>query len=227
MTTATPAAAATNLAAWEKILLAVASAHADGKPFTASQIVIAAWEAYPDDFGLEGFQTDSADSNKVLSAVLGKRGLVAKGYLYRSAPKQYQLTRAGREKVAILRGEEPPELEDTLVPINGQLEKLFVRLWHSAAFGKFRESTGSINFADACSFWDISHSLQPEIVDQRLAWIDETLNELEGQLAQQDGRLSIGRLVTAGDCRVLKHAHAWMQDRFEKLLNLLRGRKNR
>jgi hypothetical protein len=43
-------------------------------------------------------------------------------------------------------------------------------------------------------------------------------------LADVDAEASTGRVVTAGDIRVMTNIHRYMQDRFERHLNLLRKR---
>ena len=61
-------------------------------------------------------------------------------------------------------------------------------------------------------------------LDQRLEDIDRMLAELDRALADTDAEASYGRVVTAGDIRVMTNIHRYMQDRFDRHLNLLRKR---
>jgi hypothetical protein len=54
--------------------------------------------------------------------------------------------------------------------------------------------------------------------------MDKILAELDRVLADVDGETSSGRHVTAGDVRVMTNIHRYMEDRFERHLNLLRSR---
>ncbi len=50
------------------------------------------------------------------------------------------------------------------------------------------------------------------------------LAELDRSLADADAELSTGRLLNAGDVRILTNVHHYMKDRFDRHLNLLRSR---
>jgi len=81
-------------------LLCVALALSDsGKPqFVAEQLVVSAWEHYPNEFGLDGWTHTHPDSNRVLSPLMGERGLVKRGWFRRVCDKTYELTEAGRRE---------------------------------------------------------------------------------------------------------------------------------
>ena len=78
--------------------------------------------------------------------------------------------------------------------------------------------------ADAWRFWDITQNLRGDAVDGHLGRVERFLQELERELAQSDVELSGGRIITAGDVRVLANVHRYMADRFARHLNLLRNR---
>ncbi len=80
----------------EQILLAAAALEAKGQsPFSAEALIVAAWEFNPTAFGLRGYP-QFADSNRVLSLLMGHGGLVHGGMLQRMGPKLYALTGLGR-----------------------------------------------------------------------------------------------------------------------------------
>lgn len=62
----------------------------DKSVFTAEEIVVAAWQNYPEIFCLKGFPKHP-DSNRVLACLMGRTGLVSLGYLRRVGPRLYSL----------------------------------------------------------------------------------------------------------------------------------------
>lgn len=211
---------------YEKVLLAAHFFDRQGKArFTAEDLAVAAWKADPELFGLDGYTDQHPDYNCVVSALSGARGLPQKGWLVKVAPKTYSLTKAGREVVAQLRGEPAPVVNGQHLSISKAHEKLLLRLWGSSAYRRFEENQKQeLAFADACRFWDFTQMLQGEAVDARLKQLESTLDELAEQLTQEDGLLPSGRIVTAGDIRLLRNISRYMEDRFDRLLNLLRSR---
>lgn len=84
----------------EKILLAAAALEAEQiSPFSAEALIVAAWKMFPRVFGLRGFADLHPDSNKVMTSVMGEKGLVRRGYLAKMGKKLYMLTREGRQRV--------------------------------------------------------------------------------------------------------------------------------
>jgi hypothetical protein len=69
--------------------------------------------------------------------------------------------------------------------------------------------------------------MKGDALDARLEQFQEALDELDRLLAQDDAELSNGRAVTAGDLRVLRNIHRYMEDRFGRHLNLLRSRSSK
>ncbi len=210
----------------EKILLAAFSLDKKGQTsFTAEDLVVTSWKQFAGTFGLRGYEDKFPDSNKVLSSIMGERGLARRGWLMKTGQKQYAFTKDGRKMAARLLGEEVEEPIYEYVQFPRDREKFLQGMLASTAYRKFEDNQKSdLAFADACRFWDFSQNLQGDAVDERLRLIEGSLNEVEQQLAQQDGRLSSGRLITAGDIRVLRNIHRYMEDRFDRLLNLLRTR---
>lgn len=62
------------------------------QPFTLAQLVVACWRKAPQRFALAGFP-EYPDTQRVLPALCGKRGLVARGLLRKVAPKMYQVNK--------------------------------------------------------------------------------------------------------------------------------------
>jgi hypothetical protein len=57
--------------------------------FSIEDLTVRAWQAYPTAFGMARWP--HPDSNKVISLVVGARGLVARGWLEKVGPKTYRV----------------------------------------------------------------------------------------------------------------------------------------
>ena len=213
----------------EKILVAAEQLEQQGQsPFTAEALIVAVWEKFPNTFGLKGFADRHPDSNKVLSSLMGEKGLARRGWLVKTGqkPTTYALTREGRKvirRVMLQEGEEPepPKLQR----LGRDLERFLVSLLDSTAVQKFEENRkADLTFADACRFWGITENMKGEQLDEKLSLVQKNLAILDRTFAESDVELSSGRVLTAGDIRNLTNIHRHMEDRFERHLNLLRSR---
>src|SRR5216684_8902263 len=64
----------------EKILLAAFQLEEQGQsPFSAEALIVASWQRFPKAFGLKGYGDHYPDSNRVLSSIMGERGLAKRG----------------------------------------------------------------------------------------------------------------------------------------------------
>src|SRR5437879_2677006 len=105
----------------EKILLAAYQLEERGQsPFSAENLIVAAWQDYPKTFGLKGYDEQFPDSNRVLSCIMGEKGLTKRGWLAKMGQKLYSLTRDGRQVVRRLQGgaetEEPEPVRGSSAP---------------------------------------------------------------------------------------------------------------
>jgi len=209
----------------EKILVAAEHLDKQGRsPFSAAQLIIAAWRQFPDTFGLRGYVHQHPDANKVLSSIMGEKGLARRGWLLKVGKKEYALTREGRRVLARLLQREEPAPAAT-IRLGRDKERLLVRLMDSAALSKMEEGhKRELTAADAWSFWEVTQDMRGTAVEDCLQAIETFLVDLERDLAEADLELPGGRIVTAGDVRVLANVHRHMADRFSRHLNLLRHR---
>src|SRR5262249_3537218 len=99
----------------EKILLAAFELEEQGtSPFSAEDLIVGSWKKFPKTFGLKGYADQSPDSNKILTSIMGEKGLARRGWLAKMGQKLYTLTREGRQAVRrIMQGEEAPPVERT------------------------------------------------------------------------------------------------------------------
>jgi len=210
----------------EKILLAADHLDQEGQsPFSAEALIVASWQKFPKTFGLKGYAEQYPDSNKILSSIMGEKGLARRGWLVKMGQKMYALTREGRNVVRRVTLQEEEPAPTGMVRVSRDMEKFVLVLLDSSAVQKFEENRKSeLTFADACRFWSITENMKGEALEERLTQVQQGLAELDLSFAEMDAQLSNGRVVTAGDIRVLTNIHRYMEDRFDRHLNLLRSR---
>ncbi len=213
----------------EKILLAAQQLEHEGQsPFSAEALIVACWQKFPRTFGLKGYADLYPDSNKVLSSIMGARGLASKGWLSKMGQKLYTLSREGRSIASrLLQGGEPVS---SAAPsrLSRDQEKFLLGLLGSNAVEKFDEGRKQeLTFTDACRFWNISQDQHGEALDSRLQKFDVHLNEVVRYLGGGDTDLSNGRSVSADEVAHLRTVHDYLQEKFARHLNLLRSRSER
>lgn len=213
----------------EKILLAADLLDKQGQsPFSAEALIVASWQKFPKTFGLKGYAEQYPDSNKILSSIMGEKGLARRGWLVKMGQKMYALTREGRNIVrAVMHHEDEPSpaAPESAAKLTRDQEK-FVNSWlDSTAVQKFEENRkAELTFADACRFWGITENTKGDALDARLELASEMLVTLDHLIGDGEAELSNGRSISAGEIRVLTNIHRYMEDRFERHLNLLRSR---
>jgi len=214
----------------EKILLAADHLDKEGQsPFSAEALIVAAWQRFPRTFGLKGYTEQYPDSNKILSSLMGEKGLARRGWLVKMGQKLYALTREGRQVIRRVTLEEEAEPSPaTLQRLDRDYERFLQGLFDSTAVQKFEENRkNELTFADACRFWGITENMKSDALKARLDYVEAALSDLDRHFAEHDAEMSSGRVIGAGDIRVLTNIHRYMEDRFERHLNLLRSRSRR
>lgn len=207
--------------AWQQVLVAALTLEERGEsPFTASALVVEAWRQFPDKFGIDGMPEHPSD-NRVICQLSGHRGLVACGYLERTAPKTYRLLPDGREAAQHALGREiKPEVASESPERNGRLSKAvesdLERMLDSMAvqFHKLGERS-SIKFEEACKFWDLRAT--GDNVDKRLSRATEVLERVT-----DDHVLSNGRCVSLTEVEAAHKAHDWMGARWAARLESMK-----
>jgi hypothetical protein len=214
----------------EKILLAADQLEKQGQsPFSAEALIVAAWQQFPRTFGLKGYADQYPDSNKVLSSIMGVKGIARRGWLVKMGQKLYALTREGRSIVRkVLQQDDEPAPTSSNIRLSREHEKFLLALLDTSAVQKFEENRKSeLTFADACRFWSITENMRGEQLDAKLVHFEQALAELDKVLASGDAEVTGGRVINSGDLRVVTNIHRYMEDRFGRHLNLLRSRSGR
>lgn len=210
----------------EKILLAAHQLEQEGQsPFSAEALIVACWQKFPRAFGLKGYSDLYPDSNKVLSSIMGERGLARRGWLTKVGQKMYTMTREGRSIAQrILQGGEPVSTAAGL-KLTREQEKLLLGLFGSPAVEKYDENRKpEITFADASRFWNISESMHGDVLESRMTRFRQQLADLTRILGKGETELSNGRYVSSDEIAHLNAIHDYLEERFGRHLSLLRTR---
>jgi hypothetical protein len=216
----------------EKILLAAYQLDQEGQsPFSAEALVVASWQKFPRTFGLKGYSDQYPDSNKILTSIMGEKGLARRGWLAKEGQKLYSLTRDGRDAVkSLLAGEKEAEETEPEVPavkLTRDQEKFLLGLLNSSAAEKYQQGLKlELTFGEACKYWGVT-DMRGEAVDTRLAKLRTGLTDVERVLGDTDVELSNGRSVSKEDVRLLRKVDDYLMERFSRHLTLMRNRSDR
>lgn len=213
----------------EKILIAAHQLEETGQsPFSAEALVVASWQKFPKTFGLKGYSDQYPDSNKILTSIMGEKGLARRGWLAKMGQKLYSLTRDGRQIVRRLLQEEDSPQQPAAAKLTRDQEKFLLSLFNASAAEKFQQGLKlELTFADACRFWNISENLRGEAIDARMDKLRAGLAEAERIIGTSGADLSNGRNVSADDLRLLRRVDDYLMERFSRHLSLLRNRVER
>ncbi len=215
------------------IILAAAALERDGEtPFTAEALVVRAWRSAPRTLGLQGFEADFPSDHRVLSHLMGRKGLVSRGLLRRTASRMYALTDAGRQHAAALAAAlvEAPAADrngtaapEPVVHRLDLIEGLFLqRRLESATLHHWRQdgvSRGQINFDDALRWLDVGR--QDHNVPAVLADHEGRLAAAESLAATGEIVLVNGRAVDAAAVAELRAVDTYLRQRFARHLSVL------
>jgi hypothetical protein len=201
----------------EKILLAAYDLEEQGQsPFSAEALIVATWQKFPRSFGLKGYADQYPDSNKVLTSIMGEKGLAR---------------REGRQAVRRMRPDDvaPPVEKKPAAPrLSRDHEKFLQGLLASAALEKYQLGLKTeLTFGDACKFWGITDNMRGEALDGRLTRLRATLTEIDEAVPPGGIDLSSGRSIAVEDLRLVRKVDEYLTDRFGRHLALLRNRGER
>lgn len=210
----------------EEVLIAAADLEASGHcPFSAEALVVAAWNRFPDSFSLEGYP-QYPDSNRVLTKIMGRKGLRGRGWLIKVGEKRYQLSEAGRFAAKTLVTHSGSEVPFRAVLSRDQ-KRLIERLLFSRVVVKLKANDAeSIGFHDACSFWDISPRSSASTLEARLQSVEALINAVENVVSKH-GNLVLtrgGPPIGSEEAGIIRKAHQILLDRFDTDLKFIRRR---
>lgn len=220
----------------QKVLLAAYSLEQQGQtPFSAEALIVAAWTANSRTFGLKGYADLYPDSNKILSCIMGEKGLARRGWLTKVGQKLYTLSKMGRDEVKRLTKTEDGVVEEAAAPVveeetkapkvSRDQEKLVTRLFSATAVLRFREGLRQyITFRDACAFWGVADITLTDAVRDASVRVPALLEGLEPLLTTGSIDLNSGRKLSKDDVKLFLTVHAFLKEQFARHLSLPKAR---
>lgn len=217
----------------EKLLIAAYRLQEKGRlPFTAEELVVAAWENFPDAFGLAGFRNADGklshpDSNRVFAEIMGSKPIRKKGYLVKVGSKIYQLTESGTEYAKQLLGQlGSAPVEKAALPRD--IERELKRLFGSRALEKLKnDRSADLTFFDLCAFLGISPRSSAIELHGRIANIDKIIDA--AQRVAKDRKVTFshgGDGFGIEDLKALKTLKDLLLSKFEKELDIIKMRQD-
>ena len=220
------------LAVADKLLVAAQTLEQSGCPrFSAEDLVVAAWRAFPDTFGLKGYLDDDGrplypDSNRVYAEIMGSKPLRRCGLLDKAGKKLYQLTEAGRGRAGEVCSQNEDEAAQRIA-ISRRDERDLQRLFAARAASKWRSgSKNDISFHDACGFWSLSPGSNAKDLWSRFAHIEAVVTKTRNALGDRTAgstRHGIAPL-TVSDLNDFGRMHKHLQDVFGAELDEIKKR---
>jgi hypothetical protein len=218
----------------DKLLLAAYELEEDGhRPFSAEDLVVAAWKKFPDVFGLAGYRNDQGqlrypNSNRVFAEIMGSKPIRQRGFLTKVGDKMYQLTEGGREyaRELLRAGRDSPHEKAAL---GRDTEVHLKRLLASKVTEKIKNNRlDDITFYDACAFWGITPMSSAVELQGQLANFSKIVSSAR-EAIQRD---RIGSFTHGGpafgteDLDRLLEVSRSLESRFQAELDVIRQRKD-
>lgn len=215
----------------EKLLLAAYDLEQDGRrPFSAEDLVVAAWRKFPDAFGMAGYRGDDGtllypDSNRVFAEIMGTKPIRKRGLLVKVGNKLYELTEAGREHARLLLarlGASPVEKAGLAREVQQELRRLFT----SKATEKHRNRRlADLTFHDACAFWGISPRSSAIEFKGRIANLEGILDAARKAIREKTVAFEHGgQAFSANDLDILLEVHGELLKRFRGEIEVIQKR---
>jgi hypothetical protein len=214
----------------EKILLAANELEQKGKsPFSAEELVVKTWENDKNLFGLQGYSDQYPDSNRILTNIMGNKGLKGRGWIEKVGIKLYKLTASGTSVANSLM--ESAQTSDSRVSSIDRKEIMVLRrMLESPAFKKMNEhDEQNLIFRDACKFWGISSYSDASTVNTQFRVIRDVLSALEkATTVSPTGRLVLPYMKIILDkesLSALTKTHEFLKEKFFSEIETLRKRR--
>jgi hypothetical protein len=215
----------------EKLLLAAYELEENNRtPFSAEDLVVAAWQKFPATFGLSGYADDSGklrypDSNRVFAEIMGAKPIRKRGLLVKVGKKMYQLTEAGRE-VAKDFSDRLKSLSPEKVGLSREIQRELIRLLSGRATQKFRNSRSEeMTFHDACGFWRISPWSSAIQLEGRLAHFESVVDTARRAFRERTVSFKHGgRTYNGRDLDVLEAVHRDLMSKFSEEIEAIMKR---
>ncbi len=213
----------------EKILQAAMAISGESQTFTAEDLIVSAWRLYPDVFGLQGYADKHPDSNKVLTNIMGTKGLREKKWIRKVGEKKYRITEAGKEAYRAMSNSDLQPSHSA--GLSREIKVLIKKLLETRALEKVRSGElDKLNFSDACAFWNISVRSNAALLESRLNDLQIALSSAENlMIANNIDTLSLTHgesSLSMADIKELRRVHDLMLDKFHEQLEFIMKRRD-
>jgi hypothetical protein len=206
----------------QQVLLAAQQLELEGsRPFTAEALIVTAWRGNPTAFGLRGYADQFPDSNRVLSVIMGERGLTRQGLLEKVGVKLYTLTDRGRKALTRSRKELAEEDgEPTAKKLPHAVDRLLVRLSTSLAVSRFRFGAKEmITLPVACDFWGVADSRDMDALRRAAENTRQLLEKASALFPDVSAELSSGRVLHRRELDLMLAVQGFLSEQFSRYLN--------
>ena len=152
--------------------------------FSAEDLVVACWNEFPEEFGLQGYEAVHPDANVIYRYIMGQNSIVKKHkWLLQTRSKTYRLSTQGVSHALALVGDTQPGGDGQRLRIERAREAVLARLLRSRAWMKYQ--TGEeIVFREACMFWGIVPRSAGEEYRFARKELADSLSLAEGRIRQ-------------------------------------------
>ena len=216
----------------EKLLLAAYDLEKKGqRPFSAEDLVVSAWQKYPDAFGLAGYRNKDGklsypDSNRVFAEIMGSKPIRKQGFFTKVGTKMYNLTEAGRERARLLlerpSGKSPVKKAALAREIEAELKRLFAsKVWKKVK----SDHIGDITFYDACAFWGISPRSSAIELQGRFANFQKVVESAQKVIYGEKATFEhSGNVFGSKELNTLLKIHQELLRKFQDEVNVIKKR---
>jgi hypothetical protein len=213
----------------EKILICASELDREKGTFTAEDLVVRCWEKFSDTFGLQGYADRFPDSNRVLTNIMGGKGLRGKGWVKKIGEKRYQITEVGRQAVLHVGTGNQREAQQRGASLTREVIEILSRLVESRAFQKFRLGE-ELTFSDLSSFWNVSARSNAYQLNVAIKEADAALKAAELALAGKEiESLALpGKTIpiTRSDLNTARALQNHLKEKFWQELDVIRERSD-
>lgn len=215
----------------EIILLAAHELEEGGRsPFTAEELVVKAWEKDKGLFGLQGYAELYPDSNRILTNIMGNKGLKGRGWVERVGEKLYRLTPSGTSIAKSLAESKQVSIARAST-IDRKQVTVIIRMLESPAYKKKAEGDEqNIIFRDACKFWGISSYSDASTVNTQFRVNRDVLSDLQKAIESAvSGRLllpGMKDIINKDIVSSLMNTDEWLRTKFFGEIENLRKRQD-
>jgi hypothetical protein len=218
----------------EKILLAAlkcSNGNVD-KPFTAEDLLVAAWEEDRYAWGLRGYEIKHPDLEKLRKEIdsrgksTGSQSLVNNGFLAKQEGRIYRLTSKGLASAARLKKTDGTVDETVQTKVGRELHTRIKAILESPIFANWIKNPDQPkHFRDAGYFWGIAPGSPARAVRARIGAIDDVLDAARqfiedrrvNEIADARGRILFDRT----DLQRCTEFQQTLKKRFARELSLL------